>query len=291
MKVGTVALVGRPNVGKSTLLNRLVGRKVAIVTDKPQTTRRVLHGVYEDPRGQIIFVDTPGIFARLPSLRSGVSGQAKVQSESARQVNLTATQVFDEPVDLILYVIDETRRRGVEENKVLGLVRQMDIPKILVLNKSDRQEPDYTGDYTFLREETAATVSLSALKGQGIDRLLTEIFARLPEGERQIGTEDLALPVLDLSSSEYISEMIREKAFHQLRREVPYGINVVVDAVDVEQDLTRISARILTPKEAHKAIIIGRGGKVIKTIGTAARKELEAATGRKIFLKLMVEVG
>ena len=278
MKVGTVALVGRPNAGKSTLINRLLGRKVAIVTDRPQTTRNMLHGVYEDPRGQIVFIDTPGIFA-------------KVKSESAREVNLSAASVFEEPVDLILYLIDKTRRRGIEENKVLGLVRKMSIPKILVFNKTDRYEPDYTADYTFLEQEVAATVYISALKGQGIDDLMEAIFERLPEGEKTIATEDLALPVLDLSSSEYVSEIIREKAFHELRKEVPYGIRVVVDDIEDKEKVVSITARILTPKEAHKGIVIGRGGRVIKQIGTNARRDLEATTKRKIFLKLTVEIG
>lgn len=278
MKVGTVAIIGRPNVGKSTLLNRLVGQKVAIVTDRPQTTRRSLHGVYEDPRGQIIFVDTPGIFA-------------KVQSESAREVNLSAASVFEEPVDLILYLVDRTRRRGVEENKVLGLVRKMSVPKILAINKIDRAEPDYTGDYTFLEQETDVTVLLSARTGEGVDDLMDAIFTRLPIGEKIVDKEDLAVPALDLTSHEYIAETIREKAFHELRAEVPYGIRVVVDDVEDTEDLVRITARILTPKEAHKGIIIGKGGKVIKTIGTNARRELEGATGRKIFLKLTVEIG
>ena len=167
MKVGTVALIGRPNTGKSTLVNNLVGHKVSITSPKPQTTRFSIYAVYEDERGQIIFIDTPGIFA-------------KTQDKKNKQINLEAQRILKEEINVIIYLIDPTRERGPEENRVLGIMRKIDIPKILVINKSDiLGEKSYIEQYKFLEDEFGKAIEISALKSKNLGALLDAIFSHL----------------------------------------------------------------------------------------------------------------
>lgn len=277
MKVGTVALIGRPNTGKSTLVNNLVGHKVAITSPKPQTTQFPIYAVYEDARGQIVFVDTPGIFAKTPDPHT-------------RHINEEAKKVLEEEIDLVLYLIDHTRPRGFEENRVLGIVRNLTIPKILVINKVDIETPTYLEQYRFLEEEFDKIVHISAVKSKNLSILLTEIFEKLSEGEKIVEKESLPIPSLNLDSKTYIEELIREKAFLRLRREVPYKIKVLVDTVEEKEDkdLLYIKARIITP-EHYKKMVIGKGASKIKEIGSMARRELELASHRKVYLDLQVE--
>lgn len=276
-KAGTVALLGRPNAGKSTLLNAIVNQKVSITSPKPQTTQFSIQVVYEDPRGQIIFTDTPGIFA-------------KTDNPKAHELNLTAEQSLKEGVDVIVYVVDKTRERGVEENKVLGIIRKSDLPKILVINKTDKRHPDFMEQYYFLKDEFDVTIELSARTRSNINVLLDAIFEKLPEGEKIVDTKGFATPVLNMDSTLFLEEVIREKAFLRLRREVPYNIRVVVDSITEkpQKDMSVIKARIICPAR-YKKMIIGSGGTKIKEIGMMARRELEIATNRKIFLELRVE--
>lgn len=277
-KVGTVALIGRPNVGKSTLINNLIGQKVAITSPKPQTTQFPIYAVYEDERGQIIFADTPGFFARVKDIK-------------ARGANLEAEQVLKGAVDVVLYIVDKSRQRGDEENKVLGIIRKLHIPKILVFNKSDVKTPDYMAQYAFLEEEFDQIVYVSALKAHNLDTLRQAIFDLLPEGERAIETESLPTPAINLDSKLFIEEIIREKAFLKLRKEVPYKIRVVIDEVTNRLNgPTYIKARILVPDIRYKKIVIGDGAFMIREIGLMARRELETATNHKIFLDLKVEI-
>ena len=277
MKAGVVCLVGRPNVGKSTLLNNILGQKVAITSPKPQTTRVNLEAVYEDDRGQIIFVDTPGIFG-------------KVVDSLAKRINPRAQQALSRQVDVVLYMIDHTREKDFEENKTLGIVRKINAPKILVINKSDVRTPTHIVQYKFLEEEFDRTIEISALHRKNLNTLLEAIFDLLPEGKPMVDTKDLVQPGLNIESKTFLAEIIREKAFLFLRREVPYRITAVVDEV-VERDngALYIKARILTTEDRYKAMIIGRGGAMIKEISMAARKELETATNKKVFLELTVE--
>lgn len=277
MKSGVVALLGRPNAGKSTLLNALVGSKVSITSPKPQTTQFSVQAVYEDPRGQIIFSDTPGIFA-------------KTDNPKAHDINLTAEHSLKEGVDVVVYVIDKTRERGIEENKVLGIIRKVDMPKILVINKTDKRHPDFIEQYLFMKDEFDATIELSARRGTNLNVLIDTIFEFLPEGEKLVEKEDMATPVLNMDSKLYLEEMIREKAFLRLRREVPYVIRVVVDTITEkpQKNMTVIKARIVAPAR-YKKMIIGTGGAKIKEIGMMTRRELEIATNRKIYLDLKVE--
>ena len=282
MKVGTVALVGRPNSGKSTLVNNLVGQKVAITSPKPQTTQFPIYAVYESEDTQIIFVDTPGIFARLPG------GQAKAQN---KKVNLEAERVLKEEIDLILYIVDHTRKRGIEENRVLGILRKSNIPKILVINKIDKREPSYREEYRFMEDEFDSVVDISAIKAKNLPLLVKAILKYLKEGERTVAKEELAYPALNIDSKLYIEENIREKAFLVLRDELPYNVRITVDQVaERENGMFYIKARLITTADRYKKMIIGAGGKRIKIIGSMARRELELATSQKIFLDLTVEV-
>jgi len=282
MKVGTVALVGRPNSGKSTLVNNLVGQKVAITSPKPQTTQFPIYAVYESEDTQIIFVDTPGIFARLPG------GQAKAQN---KKVNLMAERVLREEIDAILYIVDHTRKRGIEENRVLGILRKINIPKILVINKIDKKEPSYREEYRFMEDEFDSVVEISAIKAKNLPLLVKAILKYLKEGERTVAKEELAYPALNIDSKLYIEENIREKAFLVLRDELPYNVRITVDQVaERENGMFYIKARLITAADRYKKMIIGAGGKRIKIIGSMARRELELATSQKIFLDLTVEV-
>ena len=276
-KSGTVALLGRPNAGKSTLLNALLDKKVSITSPKPQTTQFSVQAVYDDPRGQIIFSDTPGIFA-------------KTDNPKAHDINMTAEHSLKEGVDVVIYVVDKTRERGIEENKVLGLIRKFDVPKILVINKMDVREPDFIEQYKFLEEEFEATIELSAKTRKNLNVLIDTIFTFLKEGEELVDAKAMATPLLNIDSKLFLEEMIREKAFLRLRREVPYSINVIVDSIveKPQKNMTVIKARILTLAR-YKKMIIGSGGSKIKEIGSMTRRELELATNRKIFLDLKVE--
>jgi GTPase len=277
MKAGIVAIIGRPNVGKSTLLNNLLGRKVSITSPKPQTTRFNIQAVYEDDRGQIIFVDTPGIFG-------------KVEDPLAKKINPMAEEALSRNIDAALYIVDHTRERSFEENKALGIVRKIKAPRILVINKSDIKHPTHIIQYKFLEDEFDKIIEISALERKNLNVLLQMIFDALPERESLIDTENLVQPGLNLDSRTFISEIIREKAYLFLRREVPYSVTAVVDEL-VERDngVLFIKARILTSAERYKGMIVGKGGYMIKEISMAARKELETATGKKVYLELNVE--
>lgn len=277
MKSGKALLIGRPNVGKSTLVNNLIGRKVAITSPKPQTTRFPIHAVYEDERGQIVFVDTPGIFL-------------KAKDALAKKINQRSLQAINEDIDLVVYLVDPTRKRDFEEGRVLGIVRKIDKPKILVINKIDVGKPTYLPQYKFLEEEFKEIVYLSALHQKNLKSLLTKIFEYLPEKEKLIDTKDYVHPALNLDSRMFLAELIREKVFLRLRKEVPYSTMVVVDeVVERNNNLTYIKARILTTEDKYKKMIIGQGGRQIKEIGSMTRKELELATNKKIYLDLTVE--
>jgi len=277
MKSGIVALIGRPNVGKSTLLNHILGHKVSITSPKPQTTRFNIEAVYEEERGQIIFVDTPGIFG-------------KVSDPLARKINLRAEETLTHGVNVVVYMIDHTREKDFEENKVLGIVRKSKVPKIMVINKIDIKSPTHIVQYKFMEEEFDAVVEISAFEHKNIPILLDTIFSFLPEGKQLVDTTTLTQPGLNLNSNTFISEIIREKAFLFLRSELPYTLTSVVDEVTERANGTLyIRARILTSADRYKAMIVGKNGVMIKEISMAARKELETASSKKVYLEITVE--
>jgi len=278
MKSGYVAIIGRPNTGKSTLLNNILGQKVSVTSPKPQTTRSPIEAVYEDERGQIIFVDTPGIFG-------------KVQDPVSKMINPRAESVLNKGVDVIVYVLDHTKDRDFEENKTLGIARQFDKPKILAINKSDIKHPDFYPHYRFMEEEFDKTIHISALYKSNLNYLLDAIFEFLPEGKRLVDNIDRPTPLLNMNSKTFIAEIIREKAYIFLRKEVPYSLTTVVDEIEKrENTMLYIKGRIITSADRYKKMIIGEHGRMVKEIGMAVRKELETATNQKIFIDLTVEV-
>lgn len=275
MKVGFVALVGRSNTGKSTLLNALVGSKIAITTPKPQTTRQAIQGVYHSNEGQIIFVDTPGLFR-------------KRRDTMTNRMNQAARGAL-EGVDLVLYVVDPTRAIGEEEEDILKMIEDVKSPKLLVINKIDEPKPKYLEDYRALSTDFAGTVEVSALKGTHLKTLAKEIFARLPEGEAVYPEHQIT----NLDNKTWYSELIREKLFLSLHQEVPYTVAVEIDEIGNRpskrgKDTLYVRARILTDNDQHKRMIIGAGGAMIRKVGTMTRKELEHIHGNPVYLELEV---
>ena len=278
MKIGKVLLLGRPNVGKSTFVNNLLGQKVAITSPKPQTTRFAIKAVYSDDRGKIIFVDTPGIMG-------------KTEDHLSEGINKKTLQILNEEVNLVIYIIDHTRKRDFEEARVLGMVRQINKPKILVINKVDLQEKSYLAQYKFLEDEFKYVFQISGLNQTHVKPLLDKIFELIPEGKgiEEI-PEDLKYPVLNFDSKIFISELIREKIFLMMGEEIPYRTTVIVDEISERNNgITYIKARILTTDDRYKKMIIGSEGHKIKEIGSYARKEIALAINKKVYLDLIVE--
>jgi GTP-binding protein Era len=272
VKSGFAVLVGRSNVGKSTLLNALVGTKVAITTPKPQTTRHAIQGVIHDPRGQVVMVDTPGIFKQVPDTLTS-------------KLNETARRSLED-IDVLIYVVDPTRHVGEEEKIVHNMVSAFDGPKIMVVNKSDAGGR-YAEEYRVWENEFDIVLEISALKGHNLKALVDTVFEFMPEGEPLYPEEQLT----NLERNFRIAELIREKVFMRMHEEVPYSITVEVDEVsERDNGMLYVRARILTSASRYKRIIVGSGGRNIKSIGQAVRKEMETVTGRKVFLDLEVEV-
>ncbi|MFH0928261.1 MAG: GTPase Era [bacterium] len=273
MKSGFIAIIGRSNVGKSSILNSLIGTKVSIVTNRAQTTRLPVQGILNDARGQAVFVDTPGLLH-------------ETHDRLTKKLNDVISQVIQE-IDLILYVVDPTRAIGNEEYSLLKLVENIPTAKkILVINKADLKEQPFKYEYQGLASKFGQVLEISAYNNRGLEALKDLVFEALPEGE--ILFPDGQFTTLD--NRVWLSELIREKVFYYLHDELPYGIKINVLDVTEEEGLLKIDARIVTNDENHKGMIIGLKGRKIKEIGTAARKELEAILGQKVFLKLEVEV-
>ncbi|MBF8280677.1 MAG: GTPase Era [Candidatus Magasanikbacteria bacterium] len=271
MKSGFVVLVGRSNVGKSTLLNTLVGTKIAIVTNKPQTTRQAIQGVLHDARGQAVFVDTPGV---LKESRSAITGKL-----------LQAVKNALTDIEVILYVVDPTREIGEEERYTLSLIRHIEKPKILVINKIDAPRKLFLEDYRALAPDFDAVHELSALRASHIEPLKDRVFELLPEGEALYPPEQWT----NVNSKFWVAEIIREKIFNTTEKEVPYSCAVEVDEIEEKPEMFVITARILVGDERYKKIVIGKGASKLKEIGSTARRELEAALNKKVFLDLQVE--
>ena len=275
LKSGFAVLVGRTNVGKSTLLNALVGSKIAIVTPKPQTTRDTYHGIVHRPEGQIVFVDTPGIFKTQPS----------------KLVQNLHHKLRDalEGVDVIVHVVDPTRAIGSEDQRVNDLVDRSVLPKILVLNKLDLPDRYYRDTWVERGPKYASVIEVSALKDKNIDLIIQAIFRHLSIGPAQYPVGQIT----NVTNEFWIGELIREKLYLQTNQEVPYTASVHVEQVEDRKDkqgkpLVYIKAVVLTIDDRHQRMLIGQHAKKIKEIGSAARKELEVAMNKKVFLDLDV---
>ncbi|MFZ2153415.1 MAG: GTPase Era [Microgenomates group bacterium] len=285
LKFGRVAIVGRPNTGKSTMLNALMNQKVAITSPLPQTTRKSSQVVFRDERGVIVFTDTPGIIGKVEDLMS-------------KNINLEAPKSTARK-DVVVCMVDISREKTEEENKVIGLVRKMPSKKILVYNKMDKAigSKDHLAEYNYLEDEFDKVITTSAIKEKNIKGLLNIIFDFLPEVTEKEIKDELGVmadnkggPLMGMGSKEYVSEIIREKAYLFLREELPYTINVEVKEVKDKGKLIYIKAIIFTNADRYKKMIIGKNGKKIREIGFNARKELELMSSRKVFLDLTVEI-
>jgi GTP-binding protein Era len=276
VRAGFVSLVGRPNAGKSTLLNRLVGTKVAIVSDKPQTTRTRILGVRHAPEGQIVFVDTPGIHK--PTHRMNV-----------RMVEAAVSTLRE--VDVLVLVVDATEPPRGGDRYVLGLLARTEMPVVAVLNKVDRLAKTALLpliDWYRRQREFAAIVPISALTGDGVDALAAVLLEHLPEGE-PLYPEDY---LTDQPERTLVAETVREKLLRHTRDELPYTTAVLVERFE-EPDakgLMRLYCAILVESDSQKAIVIGKGGALVKRIGTEAREDLERFFGARVFLDLHVKV-
>jgi GTP-binding protein Era len=282
-KYGKVVILGRPNTGKSTLLNAIMQQKVAITSHLPQTTRKNILTVFENEKGKILFTDTPGVLGKVTDLMG-----KKVNQEVPKTLN---------KAQVIVCVVDISRPKSEEENKVIGIIRKIDAKKILVYNKIDAAvgSKDHFADYNYLEDEFDKAVLVSAIKEKNVKGLINTIFEMLPEKtSKELLDEidmyqDVDKPLISMSSKEYIEELIREKAYLFLREEVPYTIFVEVLKIEDKKKLIVIEAEIYTNADRYKKMIIGKDGQKIKEIGYNARKELELMSQRKIFLELTVK--
>lgn len=277
-KAAVVLLLGRPNVGKSTFLNNVIGTKISITSPKSQTTRFPIKAIYEDERGQLLFIDTPGIFKR-------------AEDRLSKQINKKAFAAIADDFDIALYMVDHTRHRDFEEGKVLGIVRKIKKPVILVVNKIDIKDPSYLSEYRFLEEEIEEVHLISSLNRIHIKPLLESLFEKAPRNYPLIDPKDLGYPALNLNSRQFVEELIREKVYLFTREEVPYKTAVRIhDLKEHKNGALYIKAEVLTLDKRYKKMLIGSGGRMIKEIGMATRKELELARGKKVFLDLTVGV-
>jgi GTP-binding protein Era len=275
MKSGFVALIGRPNAGKSTLLNRLVGQKLAIVSDKPQTTRNRITGVRNYPDGQVVFVDTPGVHRPLHRL-------------NVRMVDAALDALRE--VDAVTAVVDASEPAGGGDRHLMDILARVDKPKVLALNKVDVLDKTRLLPLIdrYSRIGFADVVPISALSGENVDRLERVILQHLPDGEPLYDEDYLT----DQHERFFVAELVREQVLEQTRAELPFSSAVVVDKFEEPDDkgLMHLYCSILVERESQKPIVIGRGGERIKAIGTAARHELEKFFAARVFLDLRVKV-
>ncbi len=280
MKSGFIGIAGRPNVGKSTFLNRILGEKIAITSAKPQTTRNRITGIYTDLEAdggeglQMVFLDTPGIH--------------KSRNKLGDAINETAVNTF-KGVDVILLIADGSREFSSGDKYILDMLKETDVPRILAINKMDLMKPE---EYLNLYNKYMETglfqdvYGVSALKGTGVNELLECLKGFMPEGP-MFFPEDM---VTNDPERFLVSEIIREKLLTYLDDEVPHGVFVEIESFKEEKDITDISAVIYCEKKSHKSIIIGKGGRKLKGVGKSARLEIQDLLGTKVYLQLWVKV-
>lgn len=274
-KSGFVAIVGRPNVGKSTLLNRIVGQKIAIMSDKAQTTRNKIQGVYTTSEAQVVFIDTPGIHK--PKHRLG-DFMVETAYSALREVDVT------------LFMISADQKRGKGDDFIIERLKNSDVPVFLVVNKIDKVHPDdlleTIQDYSS-QMDFAEVVPISATEGNNFETLMDVLIEQIPEGPQYFPDDQIT----DHPEYFIVSELIREKVLLLTRDEVPHSVAVVVDSMKRnENDKVQVQATIIVERDSQKGIIIGKGGKMLKNIGTKARQDIERLLGDKVYLELWVKV-
>jgi len=276
-KSGFISIIGRPNVGKSTFLNRVIGQKIAIMSDKPQTTRNKVQGVLTTNDSQMIFIDTPGIHK--PKHKLG-DFMLKVSKNTLREV------------DVIMFMVNAEQKLGKGDEFILEMLAGNPTPVFLVINKIDQIHPDeligiiesYKDRYNF-----AEIVPISALQGNNVENLLATLTKYLPEGPQYYPADQ----VTDHPERFIISELIREKVLHLTREEVPHSIAVVIDKIrrdEENEDKIHVAATIIVERDSQKGIVIGKRGALLKEVGIRARKDIEMLLGSKVFLELWVKV-
>ena len=276
IKSGFAAIIGRPNVGKSTLLNKILGQKIVITTDKAQTTRKRIKGIYTTDEGQIVFIDTPGVHKPLNKLGEFLLDEAKIAVPDA---------------GLILFLVDGSEPAGKGDKWIAQNILQTDIPVIIVMNKVDKlKKPEKVEEnlisYKTLFEKNYPVVKISAKTGRNIDTLIKNIYKTLPEGDL-LYPEDI---VTEESMRSVTEEVIREKILLNTSDEIPHSVAVQVNSYTEEEAIDRITATIYCETKSQKGILIGKGGNLLKKIGTEARLELEKIVEKKVFLGLEVKV-
>ena len=277
MKSGFVTLIGRPNVGKSTLMNTIIGQKIAITSSKPQTTRNRIRTVYTDERGQIVFLDTPGIH--------------KAKNKLGEYMVKVSTRTLKD-VDVVLWLVEADTFIGEGDERISEILSDVKVPIILAVNKMDalKQRDDILAVIAKYSERMrfADIVPVSAMKGTNIDELLNVVFNYLSEGPLYYDEDT----VTDQPVKQIAAELIREKALRFLQEEIPHGVAVEIDTFSYRKkgDMADIEAAIVCEKESHKGIIIGKSGSMLKKIGTAARKDIEGLLDCRVNLKLWVKV-
>lgn len=273
-KSGFVALIGRPNVGKSTLMNKLIGQKIAITSHKPQTTRNKIRTIYTDERGQVVFMDTPGIM--------------KARNKLGDYMVSVAEHTLKD-VDLILWLVEPGENIGAGDAHIMEQLSGVKTPVILCINKIDTVEPakilPVIAAYSD-RMDFAEVIPVSAMKGKGLDDLMDTIYKYLPEGD-PFYDEDT---VTDQPMRQITAEIIREKVLRSLSDEIPHGVAVTIEQMEFKKTIVNIEATIVCEKDSHKGIIIGKQGSMLKKIGSAARKDIEDMVENQVNLKLWVKV-
>ncbi len=276
-----MSIVGRPNTGKSTLLNAIIGEKISIVSIVPQTTRHQIRGIYTDERGQIIFIDTPGLHLGHDNLD--------------KFMNRASMGSIDD-VDVIIHLVDASEDIGQEEQNVVQHLKHARKTIIVGLNKVDVAKGKYIPEYIKLWEEQRGKpmsempdlilLPLSGLKGTNVPKLLDLLFEQLPQGPMLYPAD----VITDLPQRMAMADIVREKLFHVMREEIPHSIAVIIEGVQPKKgNVTHIRVLILVERESQKEIVIGKSGQILKEIGTAARKDLEEILGKKVFLELFVK--
>lgn len=273
-KSGFVALIGRPNVGKSTLMNCIIGQKIAITSNKPQTTRNKIQTVYTSKEGQIVFLDTPGIH----------KAKNRLQDYMVKVAKKTISEV-----DLVLWLVEASTFIGGADKSIAQQLGDIKVPVILVINKIDTvKKDDLFGIIDAYKDmcDFAEIVPVSALKGDNTQTLVEQIFKYMPEGE-PFYDEDT---ITDQPERQIVAELIREKALRMLGDEIPHGIAVTIESMKYSRNIVDIEATIICEKDSHKGIIIGKGGAMIKKIGSAARVDIEELLENHVNLNLWIKV-